>query len=274
MPKIISGIREIDGFSNKQPKLPQSGGKVPRIAKPASGSGAWVAPSVGGGGSYTASAVHFDGATFLENASLTITNSRYFASSFWVNPTAQTLSDNRQIVGGDTAPGMGFSFNNGQVLAILFNTGGSDSIQVGSTAIISADTWFNVRTTFDTIAQTAAIYIGAADATMNVSPSGSAVEYDLTGFAIGIPDTVDDDFAMIGDMADFWLNSNMNLNMAVGADGDLFYSGTGKPMNPSGFPAAAILLSGNASTFGTNQGSGGAFTTTGTLTNASTSPSD
>jgi hypothetical protein len=36
----------------------------------------------------------------------------------------------------------------------------------------------------------------------------------------------------------------------------------------------AVCFSGNASTFGTNKGTGGAFTTTGTLTDADTSPSD
>lgn len=48
----------------------------------------------------------------------------------------------------------------------------------------------------------------------------------------------------------------------------------GVPANPSGFPAGAeLLFSGNAAGFVTNQGTGGTFTLTGTLTDADTSPS-
>jgi hypothetical protein len=54
----------------------------------------------------------------------------------------------------------------------------------------------------------------------------------------------------------------------------------GKPVNlgtngqtPTG-TIPAMFFSGDASGFPTNQGTGGAFTLTGSLTNASTSPSD
>lgn len=56
-----------------------------------------------------------------------------------------------------------------------------------------------------------------------------------------------------------------------------FISG-GKPVNPAlaatAFGQQTILFSGDNTTFGTNQGTGGAFTQTGSLSNASTSPSD
>jgi hypothetical protein len=54
----------------------------------------------------------------------------------------------------------------------------------------------------------------------------------------------------------------------------LFISATKKPMDPSGFPSAAMLFSGDSTTFPINQGTGGDFSLTGTLTNASTSPSN
>lgn len=52
----------------------------------------------------------------------------------------------------------------------------------------------------------------------------------------------------------------------------------GKPVDPAvasaAFGAPTILFSGDSTTYPANQGSGGAFTLTGTLTNSSTSPSD
>ncbi len=83
---------------------------------------------------------------------------------------------------------------------------------------------------------------------------------------------------MLGDMADVWVAPGVSLLDGAGlipeATRRLFISATGKPVDPSGFPASAMLFSGNAASFGTNQGTGGAFTTTGTLTNSSSSPSD
>jgi hypothetical protein len=59
----------------------------------------------------------------------------------------------------------------------------------------------------------------------------------------------------------------------------LFIDANGKPVDPATATsslgaAGTILLSGGASMFATNQGSGGAFTLTGIVTDASTSPSD
>lgn len=57
-----------------------------------------------------------------------------------------------------------------------------------------------------------------------------------------------------------------------------FIDADGKPVAPTvaiaayGTPTVALI--GNASAFLTNQGTGGAFTLTGSLTNAATSPSD
>jgi hypothetical protein len=59
-----------------------------------------------------------------------------------------------------------------------------------------------------------------------------------------------------------------------------FFSAAGKPValgadgsTPTG-TAPRIFFSGDNSSFATNKGTGGSFTLTGSLTNASTSPSD
>jgi hypothetical protein len=92
-------------------------------------------------------------------------------------------------------------------------------------------------------------------------------------------DTFGDSFT--GDIADLRIMPGVNLL----TDGDisettrrLFIDALGKPVNPAVATAAlgapSMLFSGNADTFGTNRGTGGAFTLTGSLTNAGSSPSD
>jgi len=76
------------------------------------------------------------------------------------------------------------------------------------------------------------------------------------------------------DMADVrvWLNQCIDptpTNLAK-------FIAAGKPVDPAtataAFGAPAVLFSGDASTFATNQGTLGTFTLEGTLTNASTHP--
>lgn len=53
-----------------------------------------------------------------------------------------------------------------------------------------------------------------------------------------------------------------------------FITAGGKPADPSGYPASAVLFNGDAATYPVNQGSGGTFTLHGSVVPASTSPSD
>ena len=93
----------------------------------------------------------------------------------------------------------------------------------------------------------------------------------------------EDSFAegLVGDVADFRIAPGQNW--LTGGDISeatrrLFIDADGKPVDPAIATAAlgvpAVLFSGDASTFGAKQGTGGAFTLTGTLTDATTSPSD
>ena len=82
-----------------------------------------------------------------------------------------------------------------------------------------------------------------------------------------------------GDMADFYF-TNEFLDMTVESNRRKFIDASGKPVNlgsdgstPTG-TAALIFLSGDTSTWHTNDGTGGGFTENGALTDASTSPSD
>jgi hypothetical protein len=83
-----------------------------------------------------------------------------------------------------------------------------------------------------------------------------------------------------GAFADFWFAPGQFIDFSIEANRRKFIDASGKPVYlgtngeaPTG-TAPAVLLSGGASSFATNKGTGGAFTLTGSLADASTSPSD
>jgi hypothetical protein len=243
------------------------------------------AAGAAGGGGYHAPAVHFDGATDIANASLTATDTNFVAFSYWINvanpagdfPTPWSRPatlENDHYLGDDGAGNWAPNLS-------LTGTGGVAGFTTGGTSPIAQSTWVHVLAAFDTTngfgTRVSKLYINdIAVAMPDVSGSGLGFLIQLAGVALTVgSDSYSDDF-VVGDMADFWLS---NQNILVAGDIPLatrrkFISAAGKPVDPSGFPAGLVLLSGDATTFATNQGSGGAFTTTGTLTNASTSPSD
>ena len=80
------------------------------------------------------------------------------------------------------------------------------------------------------------------------------------------------------DIAEAWFGLGQFLDLSVIANRRKFRDVSGNPVSlgadgslPTGTPPA-VYFSGNASSFATNRGNGGAFVLTGTLTNASTSP--
>jgi hypothetical protein len=81
-----------------------------------------------------------------------------------------------------------------------------------------------------------------------------------------------------GDMANLLFWAGLYTDLTSPASIPLFINGLGKPVDPAtaigslGTPTCAFI--GDAAAFVTNQGSGGTFTVTGTITDAGTSPSD
>jgi hypothetical protein len=80
------------------------------------------------------------------------------------------------------------------------------------------------------------------------------------------------------DMADVRVMPGVFVDFGDTPTRRLFIGVDGKPVDPAiattALGAPCVLFSGDAPTFSTNQGTGGAFTLAGTLTDASTSPSD
>ncbi len=240
---------------------------------------------------YVADAVHFDGSTYLSTASLTATDSGKWSVSLWVNFDALPVSGAGQSQGllnhdladsdtsgyglvaiGDTAPNI--------VEFDLYNTGETEGVftRTSLATTFAAGVWYHVLFSVDASAfpYKQKLYINDVDVTLDNGSSTAPVLGVFNGVTAFVGSS--DGALLTGAMADVWDAPNVSLLDGGGdipvATRRLFISASGKPVNPSGFPASAMLFSGNATTFASNQGTGGAFTTTGALTNASTSPGE
>lgn len=241
---------------------------------------------------YVASAVHFDGSTWLINPSLNAADSGHFSFSLWAKVTAPTsgvyptfwVVDPAHLYWnafyaqgpGPSAGAVDFFFGDDmrQYASNSGNTGHGQWHHFLGTADVDHPQGFKVRK----------LYVDGVDygvAMDDSYPSGTGVLQNLP-FFIGYDGYTSGIFT--GDMSDIWiapgvslLDSNGNVPTATMRK---FISSSGKPVDigsncstPTGSTPAICLL-GNSSTFGTNKGTGGAFVTTGTFTNAATSPSN
>ncbi len=238
---------------------------------------------------YHASAVHFDGTQSMSRSPLIgVVDSPYGTLSVWTNFTSSintTFFDNDNE---DMTLGINFSptsFMGGpgtQLNIALYDLSNANRFRfVSPLTIFSATGWNHHLFSWN----------------MNFAPPNRIFQYCLNGVFQTINDTVETgpgvgtsvfaiDYAsggfnieafqannMVGDIADPYFNPGLFLDLSDSSNISKFISG-GKPVDPTTFPSSAVLFSGNASTFPVNQGSGGPFTLTGTLTDASTSPSD
>lgn len=137
----------------------------------------------------------------------------------------------------------------------------------------------SINTNFAQGSKQGRMYIDNVDVTGVDNDFLGAFQSAYNGFLFTVFDDTFGD-CYVGDSSDTWIAPGVSL---LNGDGSAIPSATRalfinqttlKPVNPINFPSGAILFSGDAATFGTNQGTGGAFTTVGAFTNASTSPSD
>lgn len=234
--------------------------------------------------SYHADAVHFDGSTYLHLASALsgLTDSPQFLLSFWAKFGA---SGSANVGIAATYPNNSWNpyvdLDNDlfkmQAADYQFN----DFIIPTANAAVKGQGWQNyivsINTNFDDPDKIVQIVLNGS-ASLNYTPGA------VPAFTIGYDDETDCYVGTSGygdtvtcDLADlqFWVGISPTLNAGNIAK---FIDGGGKPVDPAvavaAFGSPVLLFSGDATTFATNQGTGGTFSVTGTLTNASTSPSD
>jgi len=255
---------------------------------------------------YIAQAVHFDGASYLEQIHPTdIPNSPVGAFSVWllIPSSSDGQADGNTFLGtyggddpiNDTQSQFGIFDGEVSINLELDDTtpdAGYFSNDSGtSTRAYSSDTWFHLFASWNTD-------FAAPDKILNILVNGTNVVdasdyFDLNGLAaavqwstfhgspggngIQIPSVTLSGFPSYAmDMADFQIWDGTYI--APTPENLAKFISNGQPVDPAVAAAAfgqqTILFSGDTTTFGTNQGTGGAFTLTGTLTNASTSPSN
>jgi hypothetical protein len=244
----------------------------------------------GGGGDYVAKAVHFDGTQFSNINSFEAPNSSSVFWSFWVK---NDPSSNGGIFVTDPAGAYtSVSYIAATQVANHLGDVGDNNFLVFNSSGWTNSAWHHVlvaaKTDYAANSKKYKIYIDDVDVTLLVADNKPSFSMTFNGKMFYIFTDFDDDpmspaGTVLGDVADFMLASGIDL---FGGGSDipeatrrLFIDANGKPVNPAVAVAAlgtpAVLFSGDASGFPTNQGNGGAFTLwNGPFTNATTSPSD
>lgn len=229
---------------------------------------------------YIAPAVHFDTSTHLSIASISCLSNTNFSWSMWIKrPGAQVYTFFGDASGAGT-PSSPWSSGTTLSTELYGEGGGEGPFTVTMPDPLVQDEWHHVLWSISTNGtegnKVAKCFLDDVEVTLVVDQdTGGPFNIQCNGF----------DFRINGasagsrtafDVADLWIAPGITLlsgGTIPEANRRKFISDTGKPVDPSNFPAAPMIFSGDATSFGTNQGTGGAFTTTGALTNASTSPS-
>lgn len=245
----------------------------------------FISPAGGGEEGYVAPAIHVDGTAWLEIASLTATDNEYVSFAYW----QKAPDDGALLYFSNTADGFAYfdvsaSPGSGQYRKADFGlTGPGDPFPgllhlLGTDDSILPNVWQCIIGSANTQTGEAKLYNGDTDISGNLTFDG-AFNNAFNGFDLFVLGAYGQ--GAEGDFSDVRIMPGINLLTAGDipeATRRLFIDASGKPVDPAVATAALgaprVLFSGDASTFGTNQGTGGAFTQTGTFTNASTSPSD
>jgi hypothetical protein len=262
----------------------------------------------GGGGSapYVAKAVQFDGNTFLQNLSLISTDLQSASYIFWYKPTLVDLQNGVfPIVSNSSGNGVqltgavvvgpetyGFAQAqwsdgppnfNGDILANTVDTDGTtasggiegDPDPIWNCIIFSGDMSGGTARCQQYLNDSTVTSLGPLHITNNGSLPFT-VGFNGFDFVVGGNNSIN----ITGALCDVRV---INQSLLDGG-GDIplatrrkIIDANGKPVDPTVLTAflgtpGIVLFSGDHTTFPVNQGTGGAFTLTGTLTDASTHP--
>lgn len=236
------------------------------------------------GGLYSPGGINSDGTGLLTTASdlSGIADGKQGTVSFWIRTEAAqdgVLAILTQI--GASAADQRFRINKttGEALSIVgAKSGGGGAITLNSsTTPFSDHAWHHVLASWDTSSAAACLmYIDDVDVTNLASRTDAAIDYTRGEVSIG--GNYDGSFKLTGDLAEFWFD-DAAIDISNESNRRKFTTSAGLPerlgsdgSKPTG-TAPLVYLKGPAANWGTNAGSGGNFTVTGTFTDASTKPS-
>lgn len=230
----------------------------------------------------TSAGVHLGPNTSVQCASLVSTDTTSFSCSFWFNNPQQQFGfyamafivDPNNTYGNlarlgslskPTAVGLDL------VLADTITFAGSATFDDPSEAPLG---WHHYLFSMDSNAGTFQLLLDGLPVSITQSFSPFVPTFNALPLFVG-----DDGQGngMQTDLAYMWIAPGVSLlNMSgviPAATVSLFRTATGHPAPVSGYPAAAVLLAGDATTFATNLGTGGSFSVVGSnFTTSATSP--
>lgn len=223
--------------------------------------------------SFTPKAVQLDGNTSLSIPSLTCADSTDYSFFCWF----QEIDDNFDRYMWVSSPNDFVNYfqlrNNGvnvQTFVSLADAIGSkilDADNFPRVPINAAWHWtlISADTNHGAGAKKIKIFNDGVDRTDNIDDFDSAFTIEMNGRDFYVGEDGFGDFIK-GKFSTFWLAPGVSLLDGSGtiplATRNIFVN-AGVPQDPAGFPSAAILFDGDASSWGTNQGTGGAFTLNG-----------
>ena len=232
---------------------------------------------------YQVDAASFDGTAFLSRGSaLTgVVDSATGTSMVWVKAASQT--NDIFTTGSNQNFELGLNQAASGLKLAMYNAASSSDQIWGVTATVN-DTWIGILTSWDnneSPPRRMACYVGgtlATKASIDATGSAFSVNYTETSTYFAA-----DPFGDIttGDFADFLFWPGVSIleeDNTISVPNLALFFNESRPVDPAisiaSLGSPAVMFSGGASGFATNQGTGGAFTLTGILTTASTSPTD
>lgn len=230
-----------------------------------------------------AKAVVFDGTNdYMSRAAYSgISDGTDGAISFWlkINGSPGVFQGIFEISAGAAPTNSRFVVELSNTLAMYMAALDSTPTQVwqASGANLSTGQWYHVAASWNT--SEAKIYIdGSLYATASPTPTGTNIDYNAANVMIGARPT-SGTVKLDGELTEVWFSTTY-IDLSSSTNMQKFRKSNGKPaflgstgQRPMG-STPIVYLKGPASSFATNLGSGGSFSVTGTLTDASTSPSD
>lgn len=244
----------------------------------------------GGGAVYPG--VNFDGANdYLVRTSDFVSNadSKLFTICGWFANLAGNPKNNHIWIAGDfTGGNAGFSVNTqagGQIVISGANAAGVGILSafVSSTVLPNSATWKWLGISIDMAnSSQSKIYVNDTDVTPTFS-TFTDDSFDLTKSVhyCGATNSGSGAFNLLqSDVAELWVGYGQHIDFSMEANRRKFITSSGKPTflgadgsAPTGV-APTVYFRGGASTFPANQGTGGAMTLVGSLTDSTTNPSD
>lgn len=239
-----------------------------------------INPYIHGGG-FSANAVNFSGSSNYLSHGSALTGSavgKAFTYSIHFKDWAAVTSDSRLFNLRIDGNNFFTIYDDGTNLRVYSIYAGVVGLNVVAPSLLSIANWTHLIMSMDvTNASNRHIYVDDSPISPTYSTySNRSIRLD------GLPN-VGSGYGNVdlfsGDMAEVWFDDQY-LDISDSAVRRLFTDGSGKPVDlladgsgPTG-SAPLVFLSGETANWHTNKGAGGGFTENGTLTTASTSPSD